>query len=158
MDEWDWGRLRIDALREARRYMRSRADVEEVAQEALARAWRGRARCMQADAPGPWLRQIVRNEALRALAQPRRAAEVLGELEESMADSHEDVHALTATRIDVRRALSGLPGDDVEILTLRYAADLTQPQVAQLLGVPEGTAKVRLHRARLRLKSALEEP
>jgi RNA polymerase sigma-70 factor (ECF subfamily) len=39
---------------------------------------------------------------------------------------------------------------------LRYWADLTQPEVARLTKLPEGTVKVRLHRARQRLRAALE--
>jgi len=38
---------------------------------------------------------------------------------------------------------------------LRSWADLTQPEVARLTALPEGTVKVRLHRARLRLRVAL---
>jgi RNA polymerase sigma-70 factor (ECF subfamily) len=42
------------------------------------------------------------------------------------------------------------------VLHLRYAEDLTQIEVARRLGLPEGTVKVRLHRARGRLRRALE--
>jgi RNA polymerase sigma-70 factor (ECF subfamily) len=42
-------------------------------------------------------------------------------------------------------------------LALRYVDDLTQPAVASALGIPEGTAKVRLHRARGRLQQVLAE-
>jgi RNA polymerase sigma-70 factor (ECF subfamily) len=43
-------------------------------------------------------------------------------------------------------------------LTLRYGADLTQPDIAEMLDVPEGTVKVRLFRARKRIRQAMETP
>jgi RNA polymerase sigma-70 factor (ECF subfamily) len=54
------------------------------------------------------------------------------------------------------RVLGGLSADDRRLLELRYRDDLTQPLVAQQLGIPEGTVKVRLHRLRTRLRVALE--
>jgi RNA polymerase sigma-70 factor (ECF subfamily) len=40
---------------------------------------------------------------------------------------------------------------------MRYGEDLTQAEVARRLGVPEGTVKVRLHRARRRLRGLLAD-
>ena len=50
--------------------------------------------------------------------------------------------------VDVRGALAALPEDDRRLLLARYWADMTQSEVANLLGMPDGTAKVRLHRLR----------
>jgi RNA polymerase sigma-70 factor, ECF subfamily len=55
-------------------------------------------------------------------------------------------------RLDVRRAVAPLDARDRGLLALRYVADLTQPQIAQALGMPEGSMKVRLHRLRKRLR------
>lgn len=60
-------------------------------------------------------------------------------------------------RLDLRRALDGLPEQDRSLLELRYGEDLTQESAARRLGIPEGTAKVRLHRLRKQLRGALEE-
>jgi RNA polymerase sigma-70 factor (ECF subfamily) len=43
------------------------------------------------------------------------------------------------------------------LLLLRYGEDLTQPELARRLDLPEGTVKVRLHRIRKRFAEALEE-
>jgi RNA polymerase sigma-70 factor (ECF subfamily) len=40
------------------------------------------------------------------------------------------------------------------LLALRYEEDLTQPAIAARLGIPEGTVKVQLHRARVKLRAA----
>lgn len=58
-------------------------------------------------------------------------------------------------RLDVQAAIAGLDEADRRLLHLRYVDDLVQPLVAQRLGIPEGTVKVRLHRARNRLRALL---
>ena len=59
-------------------------------------------------------------------------------------------------RLTVEQALGTLAERDRRVLHLRYAEDLTQVEVARRMGLPEGTVKVRLHRARGRLRRALE--
>jgi RNA polymerase sigma-70 factor (ECF subfamily) len=139
---------------EARRYLDCREDAEEVAQEALLRAWRKRSACATPD-PLPWLLAITRNEALRRLGRHREAP-----LEDP--PDHSDPAAseqldTAPARIDVRAALAELRPDERSLLKMRYAEDLTQPAVADALGVPEGTVKVRLHRLRKRLQERLEQ-
>jgi RNA polymerase sigma-70 factor (ECF subfamily) len=58
--------------------------------------------------------------------------------------------------IDLFELLKTFSTVDRAVVTLRYFGDLTQPEVAAALGVPEGTVKVRLHRLRHRLAAALE--
>ena len=58
---------------------------------------------------------------------------------------------------DTRDALARLTETERELLFLRYGEDLSQPEVARRLDMPEGTVKVRLHRVRKRLRQALEE-
>ena len=66
--------------------------------------------------------------------------------------------AAVALVVDVRRALAKLSESDRQLLLARYWGDLSQHEVASLLGLPDGTAKVRLHRLRARLRAALCEP
>ena len=51
-------------------------------------------------------------------------------------------------------ALELLSDRDRQLLELRYTEDLTQQAIARRLGIPEGTVKVRLHRARDKLRRA----
>jgi RNA polymerase sigma-70 factor (ECF subfamily) len=131
-------------------------DIEDATQEALIRAWRARAVCRTADAPGAWCAQIARNEALRIIGRRQRAA-ALEPLEgERMADDAalgESDRAIR--RIDIHRALMHLTADERLLITLRYVGDCSQPEIASKLRIPEGTAKVRLHRARGALKSSM---
>ena len=158
--DWNWDLMRGIAVREARRFFMGAHDVDEVVQEALVRAWRRRASCRGEDRL-PWMRQIARNEALRLLERRRRRSEfellddqtVLGGLaDEEAQEQHEGM----LLRMEVQQAVGGLSVADRQLLALRYERDLTQPEVARMLGIPEGTVKIRLHRLRGRLRKALD--
>ena len=122
-------------------------DAEGAAQDAAIRAWRRRATCH--GAPAAWVRTIAHNEALRIVG--RRRDEVPLDDEAALAC---EAHG-TADAHDVRMAIRALEASDRLLLLLRYWGDLTQPEVARATALPEGTVKVRLHRARERLRVAL---
>jgi RNA polymerase sigma-70 factor (ECF subfamily) len=144
-------------VREARRVLDSEHDAEEAAQDALLRAWRRRANQKQRGSEMWWVRQIARNEALRQLARQTRNRNLYtaacGECLDDV-PAGQDVSQL-AEIIDLREAIAELAPGDALLLRLRYERDLTQPRVARLAGMPEGTVKIRLHRIRGRLRERL---
>jgi RNA polymerase sigma-70 factor (ECF subfamily) len=150
---WEWDSARRRCLREARRILRDREDAEEAVQEALFRAWRNEGKCRTPDTPLPWLVQITRNEALRLAErrQRRLASEVQEEAPERIHSNDNGLERMLES-VATEQALSVLRPDERTLIHLRYVEDLTQGQVAARLGVPEGTVKVRLHRARARLR------
>lgn len=150
---WDWSAARVVCLVEARRVLGRTAAAEDAAQEALIRAWRGRASCATPWEPAPWLVTIARREALRIAARRCDPPLTL-----RLADPASTIEAhATHVRVDLQRALLDLSRDDRRLLAARYWEDLTQEQAARRLGLPEGTAKVRLHRLRERLREALSD-
>ncbi len=152
--------MRSTARREARRFLYATHDVDEAVQEALVRAWRRRSSCRGADQM-PWMRQIARNEALRLLDRRRRRDEhellddatLLGAVADEEGTRAQDGLLL---RMQVQQAMRRLSVADRQLLALRYERDLSQPEVARMLGIPEGTVKIRLHRLRGRLRKALD--
>ena len=58
------------------------------------------------------------------------------------------------TVVATRQALRALRPDERNLIRLRYVEDLTHGELARRLGMPEGTVKVRLHRARNRLRGS----
>jgi RNA polymerase sigma-70 factor, ECF subfamily len=132
--------------------------AEDAVQEAMMRAWRQRDSCRRPDAPLGWMVQITRNEALRRLGRDRlRADHELAD--ESDAREHSPWEPEGRLEVlDLRRAMADMSVEERALLTLRYGADLTQPDIAEMLDVPEGTVKVRLFRARKRIRQAMEIP
>jgi RNA polymerase sigma-70 factor (ECF subfamily) len=126
-------------------------EAEDLAQDALVRAWRNREKLRDPERWEEWLAQIARNEALRAFGRniPIPAeVEELGEEDSRLEDLVEGT--------ELQAALDSLSESDRRILMLRYAEDLTQPAVAERLGIGESAAKVRLSRARRKLAEHLD--
>ena len=153
--ELDWESMRRQCQREARR-VASPADAADIAQEALIRAWKSLRTGQPPEHPGPWLRTIVRREAIRHRSRNGvvTSLDEHGDVTDSVASKRLELLDL---QLDVRQAVRSLTPQDRKLLALRYVDDLTQPDVALALGIPEGTAKVKLHRARGRLLQVLSQ-
>jgi RNA polymerase sigma-70 factor (ECF subfamily) len=68
-------------------------------------------------------------------------------------EGEEDAQVLAAVELaDLHAAMEALSERDRQLLEMRYEEDLTQAAIATRLGIPEGTVKVRLHRARAKLR------
>ncbi|MBM7806638.1 RNA polymerase sigma-70 factor (ECF subfamily) [Geodermatophilus bullaregiensis] len=141
----------------------SREDALDVVAETFVTAWRRLADMPPADDEvRPWLFGIARLCLANAARGSRRAVR----LGERLADALTDVvvpdpaalHEDGARRRLVRAALDRLSPEDRELVTLVAWEGLTPAQAATALGVPAGTARVRLHRARTRLRAALSGP
>ncbi len=89
-----------------------------------------------------WVRRIAVREAVRAC----RSREVTTDFTDH--DLPEILPADVATAVDVRRVLAQLAPEQRAVLVLRDLDGLSEAQVAELLHLPEGTVKSRLHRAR----------
>jgi RNA polymerase sigma-70 factor (ECF subfamily) len=61
-----------------------------------------------------------------------------------------------AARLDLRRAVTMLPGRDAELIALRYGADLTAKQIGEVTGMRTNAVEVALHRALGTLRDVLE--
>jgi RNA polymerase sigma-70 factor, ECF subfamily len=151
VDGWEWGEAQRICLRLAYRYARNPSEAEDIAQEALLRAWRKRSTLRDANSRKSWLAAILRNEAFRYYARPRPDPTDLAEFLEGRED---ELVLSTVDRADLHEALKVLSDSERALLALRYEEDLTQPAIAARLGIPEGTVKVQLHRARVKLRRA----
>ncbi len=138
----------------------SREDAYDVVAETFATAWRRRADLpAEDDEVRPWLFGIARLCLANAARSSRRA----GRLGERLAGALAGVdvpdpavlHEEGTLFGTVREALDRLSPEDRELVTLVAWEGLTPAQAAGALGIAPGTARVRLHRARTRLRAAL---
>ncbi len=133
----------------AYRYASNPSEAEDIAQDALLRAWSRRSTLRDPGSRNYWLATIVRNEAFRQHARVRPDPTSTIEFREGA----EDEQVLAAVELaDLHAALELLSDRDRLLLQLKYEEDLTQAAIARRLGIPEGTVKVRLHRARNKLR------
>lgn len=135
----------------------STSEADDVAQEAVLRAWRARHSCRDALARDAWLAQITRREVFRYASRRSSRREDLGAEASGEEPAADEPLERVEQRIDVIGALRALGALDRRLIALRYEHDLTYKSTADLLGMPEGTVKVRIHRVHKRLAAALAE-
>ncbi len=126
-------------LRLARAVIGSRAAAEDAVQEAFLRAWRAIGRYDPQRAFEPWLATIVVRECRRALAKETRRRAVLPQPQPD---------APGGALFD---AVENLPCKLREVVALHHMSGYSVQECAQVLQVPLGTVKSRLHRARAAL-------
>ncbi len=117
----------------------------------------------------PWLFRTIRNRCIDLLRQRRTVPLRVPDDEDdggSAAWRQEPVDPAplpdeVAERADLQQllsaAISRLPPRYREVVALRYTSDLTFAEIAEVLGVPENTAKIHFHRAKALLRQALRD-
>jgi RNA polymerase sigma factor (sigma-70 family) len=144
------------------RMVKSREDAEEVAQDVFIKAYKYLADFKGASKFTTWLYTIVNNTCISFLRKKKLDIHSLdNEKVFEVADSQDS--GMRANMIEqksklamVNDAISLLNPDDAQIITLFYKAEQSLEETAQILGIETNAAKVRLHRARTRLKEKME--
>jgi RNA polymerase sigma factor (sigma-70 family) len=145
------------------RFTKNREDAEEVSQDIFIKAYRALADFKGNSKFSTWLYTIVNNTCITFLRKKRLQTHSLdkeGVFE--VADSQDS--GLRANMVEqksrvamVNEAIKMLNTDDAEIITLFYKSEQSLDEIAQILRLETNTAKVRLHRARTRLKEKMEK-
>lgn len=132
---------------------RDRGEAEDATQETFLAVHRGLAGFRQEARLSTWVYRI----AIR-MAGKVRARRASAEVPESLPDPAPGPERSAAARLEVRRllaALEQLPAEQRVVLALFAVDGLGHAQIAEVLGVPEGTVWSRLHGARKRLAALL---
>jgi len=131
------------------RYCRDRGRAEEMAQEAFMRAWKGLRQWRRESSFSTWLFSVAANVYRSELKQ---IPQVDMSLDKSTEPSAPFMHDLAmdqgAREESVRRAVLALPEKYREPLILFYFHEMNLAAAAATMGLPEGTMKARLSRAR----------
>lgn len=136
--------------------------ADDLASETFLIAFAKRDRYDQSRADArPWLFGIASNLVARHhRAEHRRYRATARTGVDEVSESHADQVVVRldamARRSALAAALSEIPAKDRDVLLLVAWAELTSEQAGQALGIPAGTARSRLHRARQRIQVALE--
>lgn len=141
------------ALRVARVVAGSPDDGTDAVQDALLSAWQGIGSLRDPVAFPAWFRRHVTRSAMKQAKRRGRAR--VTELDIETAAPADALDRAFAVR-ELDRAFDRLSTDDRTILTLRHLWDLPGAEIAQHLGIPEGTVKSRVHAAMTRLRAAYE--
>ncbi len=138
------------------RMLGRRDEAEEAAYDAFLRAFRALPRFEGRAKFSTWLYRITHNVCLTYLAKRKRSIETIG-LDEEAVQNIADQSAEASIDADdmnrhVARAMAQLRPEYSTILTLFYLEDQGHDEIAAITGLPMGTVKNRLHRARLELR------
>jgi RNA polymerase sigma-70 factor (ECF subfamily) len=133
-------------------------DARDVTQETLVSAWRELPGLRNGERFESWLRSILMNRARNLLRTRRRHPQVaLAHTgHEATAFVEEPINALDR-QLAIDDALATLGPDHRAIIVLHYLADLPIREVAEILGLREGTTKSRLHAGLSRLRAQFSE-
>jgi RNA polymerase sigma-70 factor (ECF subfamily) len=142
---------------QALRLVGDRQDAEDVAQEAYLRVYRGLAD-FRGDAQfETWLYRIVANTGLNHLRRRGRFGDLLAEPDDERMEVPSTVRLddQAVDREALEQALQALPSAMRAMVVLKDVYGLSCQEIGEMAGVSEGAVKVRLHRARKRLKQTL---
>jgi RNA polymerase sigma-70 factor (ECF subfamily) len=145
-----------------------RADAEDLLQDAMLRAFGRFNELRERDAARVWLFTILTRTNLNRLRAQRRRAEMFAsdleehEFEDALAtwqsaEAPDEKTDLVLTRERLAAALDALDEDLQAVVWLTDVEGFRQREVAEMLGIPEGTVASRLFRARRSLRQALRQ-
>jgi RNA polymerase sigma-70 factor (sigma-E family) len=130
--------------------------AEDLCQEAFARAFVRLVHLRRAEASHAYLRRTVINLALKQRQRAKREREHLSELARLPGESFTDPDI--ALREQLWTALQRLPHRQRAALVLRFYEDLSEREIARILGCRRGTVKSLVHRALIGMRTEMEDP
>jgi RNA polymerase sigma-70 factor, ECF subfamily len=135
----------------------NRQASEELVQDVMLAAWENAARFEARSKVKTWLLVIARNRAINAHRKRQVPIIHLSDVFQTASDDTGPMEAAERReRKDVvREAIKQLPDQQREVLTLVFYHGLSGPEVAEVLGISEGTVKSRLFRAKEALRRVL---
>ena len=143
----------------ARLILRDDLKAEDAIQEALTAAWRRLPGLRDPDRFGPWLHRLLVNACYREARRSGRRQSIEVHIDPLVlpdAGGPADTVAELANRDQVERGFRRLDVDQRTVLVMHYYLGFSLDEAAEVLGVPPGTVRSRLHRAIEAMRAALE--
>ena len=144
------------------RYAQQREDAEEIAQDVFVKAYRNLANFRGDSKFSTWLYTIVNTTCITFLR--KRKPEIHSLDNEKVFEVADTIDSgFRANQIEqkskfqmVNNAIQLLNTDDAKLITLFYKAEQSLDEIGKILGIEPNTVKVKLHRARAKLKEKME--
>ena len=130
-----------------------RADAQDVAQEAFARAWQHWPKVAGYQDPEAWVRTVAWRLMINRWRGLRRKLAARARMGPSAAATG----GPSPDRVAIVEALQRLPQAQRQVVALHYLLDMPVNEIAASVGVPAGTVKARLSRARTALAQLLDD-
>src|SRR6476469_5173920 len=135
--------------------LRDRSAAEDVTALAFERAYRKRSRFSERrGSPEAWVFGIARNAALDELRKLKRRATLESEPADVWSPGPDEQAERAFRREEVRAALASLEPRDRDLVALKFAAGLSNAEIAGVLRISESNVGTKLHRAVEKLRSA----
>ena len=134
--------------------LRDRGHAEDALQDALVRAWRDMRSLRDPECLDAWLRRLLVNACRDESRRQRRHESNIRLLPDHDRPTSDSVSEL-ADRDAIDRGLRELSTDHRLVIVHHYYLGLSLSELADTLDIPVGTAKSRLHHARLALREAI---
>lgn len=147
----------------ALRFSKNREDAEEIAQDCFIKAFRSLASFQKQSKFSTWLYSIVYTTAMTFLRKKRVDTDSINDentyiqLENQSSGINNNLAEKRSRSYYLNQAIGQLLPDDAAIITLFYMGEQSLEEIGQTLGIDPNTAKVKLFRARQRLKEKLEK-
>jgi RNA polymerase sigma-70 factor (ECF subfamily) len=147
----------------ALRFSKNREDAEEIAQDCFIKAFRSLASFQKQSKFSTWLYSIVYTTAMTFLRKKRVDTDSIDDentyiqLENHSSGINNNMAEKRSTSYYLNQAIGQLLPDDAAIITLFYMGEQSLEEIGQTLGIEPNTVKVKLFRARQRLKEKLEK-
>ncbi|HEU0237060.1 MAG TPA: RNA polymerase sigma factor [Candidatus Limnocylindrales bacterium] len=139
----------------AQRIVRDVDRTEDAVQEALVIAWRDLPELRDPDRFDAWLHRLVVRSCIAEAVRTRRLTANLRVLPLDVPTATDD-YLSVADRDELERGFRRLDPHQRAILVLRHFAGYEPAEIADILGIPAGTARSRLHHAHRAMRAALE--
>jgi RNA polymerase sigma-70 factor, ECF subfamily len=135
--------------------LRDQDRAQDAVQEALVQAWRNVRALRDLEAWDAWLYRLTVNACYRSAKTHKRRSVVEMHVTLDREPVADNFAATIADRDQMGRALGRLPVDQRAVMVLHFYLDLPLTEAADVLGIPVGTAKSRLHRGLETLRIAI---
>ncbi len=136
------------------RILANQQDAEDAVQNALVDAWRDLPKLRDVARYEAWMHRLVVRACYDQVSTRRRFAGQVREID--VASSAADSSSALAVRDSIDRAFQNLSAQHRAVVVLHHYFDMPLIQAAEALGIPEGTARSRLHYALRAMRAALE--